>query len=492
MRQCMTILVILLLYGCSGKNNQGPSGVIGDLSSYLGGVAADEARASLVGQDILSAGGTSADAAVAMGFALMVSRPDSAGPGGGGVCVHYNSAKNQADSLEFLPRNPNKQTPRGYRTTMIPGSFRGLYALHAHYGKLRWEQLVKPAEKAARFGWPVSKGLNSALNDRGYFALKENNIRKLFTNSKNQFLSIGEIIKQFELAATLSIIRRQGPGYFYSGPLGRAFIKGVKETGGWLSHESLRMYSPSWNKTVKAESGHNILHFPLVKGLGTNFTYEIWNQLGNRRGFVSLSESNKAAIFISAARKSGFLNIKRTGERGGSVGLIAMDVSGNATSCVLTMNRPFGLGYMAGSTGIIEAAPSAENNHLNIAPVVMANKSLSEPYLAATAAGDRYAGIALASTLIRLLNGSKYLEEVLLKPRYVPGDKENKIIVEKTLPKEELETLIQKGLDPSHALRSIGQVNMVYCKMGIVTGPSSCVVRTDPRTAAYGVNSEHK
>ncbi|MEE2655629.1 MAG: gamma-glutamyltransferase [Pseudomonadota bacterium] len=491
MRQYMTILVILLLYGCSGKYNQGPSGIIRDLSSYFGGVAADEAHASLVGHDILSAGGTSADAAVAMAFALMVSRPDAAGPGGGGVCVHYNSAKNQADSLEFLPRNPNKKTPRGYRTTMIPGSFRGLYALHAHYGKLRWEQLVKPAEKAARFGWPVSKGLKSALNDGGHYALKENDTRKLFTNSMNKFLSTGEIIEQFELAATLSIIRHQGPGYFYAGPLGRAFIKGVKEKGGWLSNESLRMYMASWNKTVKAEAGHNILHFPLVKGLGTNFTYEIWNQLGNQRGFESLSEANKAAIFISAARKSGFLNIKRTGESGGSVGLIAMDVSGNATSCVLTMNRPFGLGYMAGSTGIIEAAPSVESNHLNIAPVIMANKNLSESYLAATAAGDQYAGIALASTLIRLLNGGKLLEEVLLKPRYVPGNKENEIIVEKTLPKEELKTFIQKGLDPSHVLRSIGQVNIVYCEMGIVTGPKSCVVRTDPRTAAYGVNSEH-
>ncbi len=491
MRQCVIILAILLLYGCSGKYNQTQIGGIGHLSSYFGGVAADEARAALVGRDILSAGGTSADAAVAMAFALMVSRPDAAGPGGGGVCVHYNSAKNQADSLEFLPRTPTKQTPGGYRATMIPGSFRGLYALYAHYGKLRWEQLVKPAEKAARFGWPVSKGLKSALNEGGHYALKDNYARKLFTNFKNQFLSTGEIIEQFELAATLSIIRHQGPGYFYSGPLARAFIKGVKESGGWLSNESLRMYRPVWNKTLKAKAGHNILHFPLVEGLGTNFTYEIWNQLKNRHGFVSLSESNKAKIFISAARKSGFLNIERKVGNGGSVGLIAMDVSGNATSCVLTMNQPFGLGYMAGSTGIIESAPSTENNNLNIAPVIMANKNLSEAYLAATAAGDPYAGIALASTLIRLLNGSTLLEEALSKPRYVPGIKENKIIVEKTLPKEELETLIQKGLDPSHALRSIGRVNIVYCEMGIVTGPRSCVVRTDPRTAAYGVNSEH-
>ena len=86
-----------------------------------------------------------------------------------------------------------------------------------------------------------------------------------------------------------------------------------------------------------------------------------------------------------------------------------------------------------------------------------------------TAAGDQYAGIALASTLIRLLNGGKLLEEVLLKPRYVPGNKENEIIVEKTLPKEELKTFIQKGLDPSHVLISIVLVNIVYCEMGIDT-----------------------
>ena len=86
MRQCITILTILILSGCSTSKVPQSIGIIGETNSYLGSIASDEARASLVGRDELSIGGNSSDAAVAMAFALMVSRPDAAGAGGGGVC----------------------------------------------------------------------------------------------------------------------------------------------------------------------------------------------------------------------------------------------------------------------------------------------------------------------------------------------------------------------------------------------------------------------
>jgi gamma-glutamyltranspeptidase len=153
------------------------------------------------------------------------------------------------------------------------------------------------------------------------------------------------------------------------------------------------------------------------------------------------------------------------------------------------MNRPFGLGVTAGETGIIQAAPAVPGTGLNIAPVIMANHHVSQAYLAATAAGDRYAGVALASTLMHLVDGNVSPEEALAKPRYAPGVGAADVLIEQSRSQKIRDDLVRKGLQ-TFTRKSIGQVNLMYCDRGIVIRPANCVVRTDPRTAAYGVNSE--
>lgn len=487
-RQSIATLTTLIIVGCSGGSGPQSESTIGNSQTYLGGVAADEAQAALVGQDILSAGGSSADAAVAMAFALMVSRPDAAGPGGGGICIHYEKTKNKAETLEFFTKPSNLNLPEGRWPALVPGSFRGLFSLHARYGKLRWEQMVQPAERAARFGWPISKGLFFALRNGGEKAIKGERARRLFSSFMDPLLSFGKTVEQFSLAATLGTIRRLGPGNFYSGRLARMFVDGVKEAGGWISIEDLRSYRPVWKKTIQAGSGHNTLHFPLSIKSNFKIAHGIWEQIGNKRIFSASSENKKGALLVAAARKVSELKGYEFAKGGGSAGVIAMDVSGNATSCVLTMNRSFGLGVMAGETGIILAAPPKAESGLNIAPVIMANHNISRALLAATAAGDQYAGIALASTLIRILDGMVPVEEALAKPRYAPGLTPTNIIVEKSLNRSEREALVKNGLK-LNTRQSIGQVNLILCDLGIETWPKNCVLRTDPRTAAYGVNS---
>tara|TARA_Y100001936_G_scaffold254073_1_gene324416 strand:+ start:3123 stop:4622 length:1500 start_codon:yes stop_codon:yes gene_type:complete len=488
LRQCICGALAILVAGCSDKDPQ-PVGVVGHLKSYFGGVAADEARAALVGRDTLSAGGTSADAAVSMAFALMVSRPDAAGPGGGGVCVHYDSASNKAETLEFFPKLPIAVPPKGRWPALVPGSFRGLFALHARFGNLRWEQLVQPAEQAARFGWPIAKGLSTALSVYGTKALKDDRTRGVFSGKSGKFIAPGETIEQVGLAGTLGIIRGLGPGVFYSGRLARRYIDGIKAAGGWLTIEELRSYRPVWKKTVQVQTGNHVLHFPVTKGLGSGQTVGIWGQIGNKRGFSSSNEPSKAALLVAAARNVSSAAGAEWAGSGGSAGLFAMDFKGNATSCVVTMNRPFGSGVTAGETGVIQAAPAVVGSGLNVAPVVMANHNISQAFLAATAAGDRYSGVALASTLMRLIDGNTQAEEALAQPRYAPGVGASDVLIEERLEQGARSIIVQKGLVP-YLRKSIGQVNLMYCKGGIVNNPSNCVVRTDPRTPAYGINSE--
>ena len=135
-RQCAAALCAGLLLGGCGQARP-PVGAVGNVVGFAGGAAADEPRAVTVASDVLSAGGTAADAAVSLYFTLAATYPMAASLGGGGVCLVFDAPTATAESLEFLPRPP----VRG-GSVAVPGSVRAMSALHARYGRLRWEQLV--------------------------------------------------------------------------------------------------------------------------------------------------------------------------------------------------------------------------------------------------------------------------------------------------------------------------------------------------------------
>lgn len=146
-----TILAVLSLSACGSSTNSGvQEGTIGFVPGFIGGAVAEEPRAVLAARDILSAGGTAADAAVALYFTLAVTKPAQAGLGGGGVCVLYSWRGKQAESLDFLP-------PIRPGEGVVPGNVRGMLALQAKYGRLRWELLVGTAERLARSGAATSR-----------------------------------------------------------------------------------------------------------------------------------------------------------------------------------------------------------------------------------------------------------------------------------------------------------------------------------------------
>ena len=142
-RRLMAVLTIALpmLGACSGNGfslfgddeDKTPKGELGFVSGFLGGVAADEPRAALIGRDVLSAGGSAADAATAVFFALSVTMPSSASLGGGGVCLAYDNRTKKTEALDFLPRAPRAIPAGTPRPSAVPGNVRGFFVLHAKY-----------------------------------------------------------------------------------------------------------------------------------------------------------------------------------------------------------------------------------------------------------------------------------------------------------------------------------------------------------------------
>src|SRR5262245_56921221 len=136
-------LLMLAAGGCETGKQQ-VSGAIGSAEGFAGAVVADEPRAVLAARDALAAGGSAGDAAVALYFTLAVTLPSSAGLGGGGVCLVYAPDSERPYVLDFLPR------ASADGSIGLPGNVRGMAMLHAEYGRIRWMQLLAPAEDLAR------------------------------------------------------------------------------------------------------------------------------------------------------------------------------------------------------------------------------------------------------------------------------------------------------------------------------------------------------
>ncbi|HLO76410.1 MAG TPA: gamma-glutamyltransferase, partial [Magnetospirillum sp.] len=134
---------LLALLAACGESK--PMGTIGYVTGFGGMVAADEPRAVLAARDVLSAGGSAADAAVVAYFTMAVTQPSTASLGGGGVCVAYDREKKRTEVVEFMAP-PSAASSASRNPSAVPANVRGFYALHARLGKFRWEQLLAEPE----------------------------------------------------------------------------------------------------------------------------------------------------------------------------------------------------------------------------------------------------------------------------------------------------------------------------------------------------------
>ena len=223
-RQFVGTLVLGLALGLSVTacglvpEDDGVRGTVGFIEGFIGGVAADEPRAALVGRDVLSAGGTASDAAVAMYFTLAVTMPSAASLGGGGVCMVHDAESQETQVLDFLAMAPRDIPGSASRPSAIPGNPRGFYALHAKYGELRWESLISPAGNLARFGAPISRALAHDINAVGSALHTDREFMKIFSSVESGgMVQEGEIIRQLELSAILTQMVSKGQGEFYGG-----------------------------------------------------------------------------------------------------------------------------------------------------------------------------------------------------------------------------------------------------------------------------------
>ena len=207
------------------------------VAARQGMVVAQEARATRIGVEVLQKGGNAVDAAVATGFALAVTYPRAGNIGGGGYMVIHLADRNLQTAIDYRETAPAAITrdtflddrgeadPKKSRDSAlaigVPGTVAGLALAHAKYGsgKLTLADLIAPAVRLAREGFPIEDDIADSLPRSAARLARWPSSAKIFLQADGRPLGPGATLVQSDLADTLAAIARDGPAAFYEGPI---------------------------------------------------------------------------------------------------------------------------------------------------------------------------------------------------------------------------------------------------------------------------------
>lgn len=230
-------------------------------------VAAANPLAVDAGYQMLKAGGSALDAAIATQMVLGLVEPQSSGIGGGAFMLYFDGAKIQAfDGRETAPASANEklflntdgkampfhEAVVGGRSVGVPGVLRMLELAHKQYGKLPWATLFEPAIKLSRDGFSVSPRLAILLEAETY--LKTDPVAAAyFYDAKGKPRPVGYLLKNPALAATLQKIATEGADAFYTGKIAQDIARKVTQhltNPGGLTVQDLAAYQAKMRTAI--------------------------------------------------------------------------------------------------------------------------------------------------------------------------------------------------------------------------------------------------
>ena len=492
-RQTALVAILPLLFAC-GVNSK-PLGVIGHVAEGFGAAVADEPAAALIARDALSAGGTAADAAVALYFGLAATYPIAAGLGGGGICVVRDGATAEAEVIDFTAA-PALGTGGGSgggggggKVLAIPANVRGMAALHARYGRLRWTQLVLPGERTARFGNRVSRAFARAGRPEAARLAADPAARAIFLRRDGSFLGEGDGIEQVSLASAIGQVRAKGAGALYGGQLARRLATGAAAIGMALPIEALRDWKPVWRKPATLDYGDHT-----VWTVAGSKTAALWRHLFDAGGYDGATDAAKTAAVAGAELAGAKFAVPaaaaRIGNDNGTTGFVVMDRAGGAVACGLSMNGAFGTGRIIPGTGVFAATPSSGAAAEGVSLAIISNIHTGNAYFAIASSG----GAASAAALVRVAGAALYdkkdLVEAVAAKRAHGDAAAGAVYAEPGIGAAALEPVLRGGAK-FITRAALGRVNAIHCPEGIQRKFALCQYRPDPRGFGFAASAEN-
>jgi gamma-glutamyltranspeptidase / glutathione hydrolase len=449
-----TLLTLLAaMSGCSSVGNvadtvlgsSGPQpGQPGYIAGFLGGVVADEPRAVLAGREVLSAGGTAADAAVAVGLTLAVTLPSRAGLGGGGGCIAYAAdakslSRGEPEGVIFTPVAPSVREAGADRPAAVPMLARGLFLLHARYGLVPFESLLASAEQLARVGVPTSRALAKDIALVSGPLLADPNARAVFSQN-GEPLTEGQVLRQPDLGGTLSHLRVEGVGDMYQGALGKRIARASTDIGGPIGLSDLRGALPKLLPPLVRPFHKDKVAFlppPADGGLAAEAAFDVLvSDPNDIAGAVTRSLAVVARYRAGGITPEAVLAAKDLPAVGASpfpasTSFVTLDRSGNSVVCALTMDNLFGTGRIMPGLGFLAAASPAAVPPPLLSAALVWNDNIKAFRAAAGGSGQAGAPLAVALALINTLRTNQPMSVPVPDPgranviacgRYLPGE----------------------------------------------------------------------
>ncbi|MCH8964028.1 MAG: gamma-glutamyltransferase [Planctomycetes bacterium] len=261
-----------------------------------GMVATSQPLATQVAIDILKKGGSAVDAAIAANATLGLMEPTGSGIGGDLFAIVWDSKTQKLYGLNASGRSPKgltlqyfkdkglEQIPNfGPLPVSVPGCVDGWFELHKKFGKLPMSEILAPATRYAREGFPLSELIAYywKFGDR----LKEH------PNFASTYLpggkapAKGEIFRNPDLAQTYETLAKDGRDAFYRGSLAKTMDAFCKRVGCFVRYEDFAAHTSTW-----------------VEPVSTNYRgYDVWELPPNGQGIAALQMLNILEYFDVSA-----------------------------------------------------------------------------------------------------------------------------------------------------------------------------------------------
>jgi len=207
--------------------------------------------ASQAGCQVLKAGGSAVDAAVAAQMVLNLVEPQSSGIGGGGFLMHYDAATRNVtayDGRETAPAaatandlrwisdtqrtKPLPSARASGRAIGTPGLLHMLDAAHRDAGRLPWRELFAPVIRIAHEGFAISPRLSAAIAASATDLARDAETRAYFLDADGRAKASGTRLVSPALAATFTALAERGSAAFYGGAIAQDIVDEVADTTG--------------------------------------------------------------------------------------------------------------------------------------------------------------------------------------------------------------------------------------------------------------------
>ncbi|PUE62612.1 gamma-glutamyltransferase [Limnohabitans sp. 2KL-17] len=246
-------------------------------------VAAANPLATDAGHQILRAGGSALDAAIAVQLVLGLVEPQSSGIGGGAFLLHFDGSKVTAhDGRETAPAGARGDMflgengkPLSFDEAVlsghavgVPGAVRMLEEAHRQHGALPWAKLFEPAITLAEQGFKISPRLHTLLQADSHLR-KDPLALRFFYNAQGQAWPAGHVLRNPEYAHVLRGLAVKGSSALHEGPVAQAIVARSAQTPrpGALTLQDMGSYRPKarealcFDHTVTART-YRICGFP--------------------------------------------------------------------------------------------------------------------------------------------------------------------------------------------------------------------------------------